>query len=203
MHRRTLLSSIAAATVVGVAGCSGEENTGADNDETPTPSATPAPTSTPTPSVTPVSVTAESPKMETAVYTLTLRYATAAVTEIKPPDSYATSPDSGNKFVVLHSQVSVEGEIDEQLDVYGSAVALQADGVVYESRSIQDMPELTQTVLPGATYDAWVRFEVPEDVTEATLTTVDKSAWFEYPTKVVFEADESMSASIPKDGADG
>ncbi|WP_152420909.1 hypothetical protein [Halorubrum coriense] len=172
----------------GLAGCTGGgdggDNSGDDEADTP--------------NVSQVSVSGENYGQENAINTLTLRYSTNTTAELNPPDSPARSPDSGNKFVILNAEVEVESEVEGEIDVYGSAIGLESEGVVYDGRSIPNLSELDQTVRPEATYEAWAQFQVPENVTEATLIGVDVEAWFDGSTQIRFEQDESRSATIPE-----
>ncbi|WP_434521973.1 hypothetical protein [Halorubrum sp. AS12] len=189
MDRRNVLSSILAGSTFGFAGCTGDSG-GSNSPE--------ADDESDEPNVSQVSVSAEDHGNENSINTLTLRYATDTTAELDPPDSPARSPDSGNKLVILHTEVEVNRETEGKIDVYGSAIGLEAGGVMYEGRSIPNLPELTQTARPEATYEAWAQFEVPEDVTEATLIAVDVGAWFDSPTQILFERDESRSSTIPE-----
>lgn len=189
MQRRLVLGSILAGATFGFAGCTGDSD-GSTSSE--------ADGETDEPNISQVSVSAEDHGQENSINTLTLRYTTNTTAELDPPDSPARSPDSGNKFVLLHAEVEVNRETEGEIDVYGTAIGLEAGGVVSEARSIPNLPEITQTVRPEATYEAWAQFEVPEDVTEATLIAVDVEAWFDSPTQILFESDESRSAIIPE-----
>jgi len=152
-----------------------------------------------TPEVTQVSVTGEDHTPETAITTVTINFATNTVAELEPPDSSTDSPDSGYKFIVVHTEVTVESELDRQIEVYGSFLGLQADGIVYDRQPIHNLPSMSQTVVPTATYDAWQRFEVPEDVTEAMLVAVHPRDWFGHPTEIRFVEDTSLSGTMPEE----
>jgi len=168
--------------VGGIAGCTAESDESPESEQ---------------PDVTTVSVSAEDYQAENAVNTITFRYATATRRTINPPGTIEYTPDSGNKFVLFHAEATVETE-REQLDVYGSVIALRADGIIHSGNAIVDVPDFSQTVVSGATFDGWARFEVPTDVTEATLTATDVGLYFNYPTAIDFEADESVSVSLPE-----
>lgn len=146
--------------------------------------------------VTEVSVSGDNYTPQAAMQRMTIEYNTATTTEINPPDSLAREPDSGNKFVVLRGDVTVDSEFEGQINVYGSVVTLQAGGLVVDGRPIRGLPELTQTVVPGATFEAWKYFEVSEDVTEASLTTSDPDAWFDRRTEIIFEQNSNLSADL-------
>lgn len=189
MNRRDVLGSILATGTSVFAGCSGgsDGDNGSESDGEANPT-----------DISPVTVSAEDYTRENPINTITIRYASDTLTELNPPDWPATPPDSGQKFVILHTEVLVEREIGGEIDMYGTPISLEAEGVVYQSRSIPNLPELTQTVRPEATYEAWAQSEVPEDVTEATLIAVDVEAWFDRPTQILFEPDESLSTTLPE-----
>jgi predicted flap endonuclease-1-like 5' DNA nuclease len=132
-----------------------------------------------------------------ATDTMSVEYSANTVSVISPPDeSYTQEPDEGNKFVVVRADVTIESEREGQVEVFGSVIALEAGGIIHSGSSIQGLPELTKTVVPGTTYEAWKYFEVPEDVTQATLTTSNPNAWFSRRTEIRFEQNEDLSARM-------
>lgn len=145
-----------------------------------------------------VTVGSDDHTLENGLLSITIRYITNTVSEIDPPDSTARSAASGQKFLVVRAEVTVESELTENIDVYGSVVGLEADGIIYDGRSIRNLPGLTQTVTPGTTYDAWIQYEIPEDVTEATLVATNPRNWFDYSVELTFEQDDSLSATLPE-----
>lgn len=193
MERRRYLELLGLSSTLTLAGCAssndnGDNPSGDNNDQSPS-----------EPNVTPVSVIAEDHDIESPVNTMQVNYATDTVAEIQPPDAPARTADSGNKLVVLHGEVTVESRLEDQIDVYGSVLALQAGGIVSEGRGIRNMQSFTVTVAPGATFDAWTAFQVAEDASEATLMAVDVDTWFSQRTEVLFEADSSLSTSLPSE----
>lgn len=65
------------------------------------------------------------------------------------------------------------------MEVYGSAWGLDAEGVIQDGVTIIDLPGLSQTVTPGATYDGWEAYQVPEGVTQAKLVGTDVDLLFD------------------------
>jgi len=188
MDRREYLSLLGGGTAITVAGCSSEDNGNGDNPSTTTTE------ETDTPAVPSVSVTSEGLQIDDSVHTITVRYATNTL----PPNSSTLSPGTGQKFLVLHGEVTVESESDSTLDFY-AVWGIEADGVIYEGRVIPNLPTFTKTVNPPATFEGWLAYEIPEDVTEATLTTVDADLYYDLTPSVLFEPDDSLSATIPQD----
>jgi hypothetical protein len=129
---------------------------------------------------------------------MSVEYSTNTVSAISPPDVYTQEPDPGNKFVVVRADVTIESERDGQVEVYGSVITLEAEGIIYDGSSIQGRSGFTKTVVPGTTYEAWKYFEVPEEVNQATLTTSDPNLWFSRRTGIRFEQNEDISARIPE-----
>jgi hypothetical protein len=107
-------------------------------------------------------------------------------------------PSTGQKFLTLHGEVTVESEIDSTLDFY-AVWGIEADGVIYEGQIIPDLPTFTKTINPPATFEGWLAYEIPEGVTEATLTTVDAESYYDFTPSVIFERDDSLSATIPEE----
>jgi hypothetical protein len=191
MHRRRYLASIGVLTAGGIAGCSGDtesDNSGDDNGNSVSNGGNQNRT---TSEVTQVSVSGEDYTVENAVNTVIFNYATQTATEAAGLD-----PDSGNKWVILHAEVEFESELDGQVDIYGSAIGLEANGVVAEGINVIDQPSLSQTVTSGASYDGWTAYQVATDVTEATLVGTDVGSWFDNPTEILFEQSGSISATI-------
>lgn len=179
MNRRECLALLGVGVPMSIAGCASDNPN--ENDDAPD-----GDDSTPTETrVTQVSVTDENYARENTINSISMRYNMDTRAEIQPPGSPARSPDPGNKFIVLHADITVESRRDGEIDMYGSAFVMQADGIVYDERSIRNLPEITQTVVPETTYEAWSSFEVPEDTTEATLRATDLDAWFDYPTEAL------------------
>lgn len=113
-----------------------------------------------TPSVEKISVSAEDYSQERAYNSLKFRYATKTVAKLRSPDGAAREPDSGNKYLVLHGEITFESESNEQVDVYGgSATGLSADQVVYSGVTILNLPGLKRTVTSGATFDGWTAYQ--------------------------------------------
>lgn len=190
MDRRQYLTSIGVLAAGGIAGCtssSDSDNSGDDGDSEDSGGNGNQGTS----GVTQVSVSGKDYTVENAVNTVTFNYATRTAEE-----AAGREPDSDNKWVILHAEVEFESELDGQVDIYGSAIGLEADGVVAEGSTVIDQPSLSQTVTPGASYDGWTAYQVAEDVTEATLVGTDVESWFDNPTEILFEQSDSISATI-------
>lgn len=85
-----------------------------------------------------VNVRSEDYARENAVLSITIRYATNTVGEFDPPDSSTRSAASGQKFVIVHAEITVDSELDDNIDVYGSAIGLDAEGIIEDGRSIHD-----------------------------------------------------------------
>lgn len=183
MHRRHFVCALAAGGG-GFAGCTSGDGEDTENNEDTESNDVPS-----------VSVTSEDYAVEEPMNIIDVRYATDAVAEFEPPDSYTHSPDSGNKYLLMHAEIAVETEFD-QLDIYGTAVALRANGIITTGHSVSGQSSITQTVVSGTTYDGWTAFEIPMDTNEATLIPNDVSSWFRGATTLRFEADESLSVSF-------
>jgi hypothetical protein len=189
MRRRAYISSVAVLSSVAAAGCSSDSDNGDTGNEE---SGNGDSGNQQTPSVSQVSVSAEDYTAVNAVQTINLSYATQTAI-----DGYMRDPDSGNKWVILHGEITFESELDSEVDIYSSAIALETNGVISEATIVAGQSGLSQTVRPGATFDGWQAFQVPEETEEATLVGNDVDAWYDNPTEILFEQSDSLSAEIP------
>lgn len=198
MDRREYLFLVGAASTLTLAGCSSNddednENGGESDDENENGG------DTNDENLESASVSAENHEVPSPVHTITIEYAANTTSELQPPNSPAEEAAAGMKFVVIHGKVTVESELDSEIDMYGSAIGLQAGGIIMDGRSIRDVQSFTQTVVPGTTFDGWTAFEVSADTTEAMLVGTDVDAWFSERTAIQFEKNDSLSATLPEE----
>ena len=192
MDRRQLLAVMGATGLTALAGCSGgsDDGNGVENENNDG--------SSDSDSVTPVALSDENRDIQNQFLTLSVRYNSRTAAQFDPPNESVQEAESGNKMVIVRCEVGVDTrrEDSEPIDVYGSAFKLRADGVYYDLYPSIYYESIDQTVAPGTLYTGWMIFEVPEDTSEATLTTQDADAWFDLPVDILFQRDSSLSTSF-------
>jgi hypothetical protein len=177
MRRRNVLQ-LAAAGLVGLTGCT-------SNADESTSEAT----------VESVSITAENHTPDDPTTSLSLRYATRTTKTIDAPESPTRTADEGAKFVILHGELTVESDLDGEIDVY-APLSLLVDNVVHDAGRIIGTDSLDQSVVAPATISGWEYFEVPANATTATLTAGDIETYYSRPTALTFTASDELSASF-------
>ena len=185
-RRRRALQAIGAGMGAMVAGCLGGDDTGDDEE---------ADDGNDAPRLIPVEVSSEDTDMAGNSHSVRLRYATDTVARL-PPDMVDSGAAPGNKFVILSAEVSVSSVRSDPITVFASSFGLEFGGSRYEATSFPNLPGLSSHVNPPTTYEAWAKFEIPEEAEEATLIAIDPGLFFDLPTDVLFEIDEHRSASL-------
>lgn len=179
--RRRFLQLLGSGGIATAAGCLGEtddEPANGDDDE-----------------VEPVIVTGDSNEVDDPTHTITVRYDTKTVSQL--PSSYADiAAADGAKLVVMEARMTVMSARNGQLKIREESIGLRASGERHQPKPIQGLPFIKNAVLPPTSYEAWAWFEVPEDVTEATLVAVQPGTWYGVPTTLRFERDDMIKVSL-------
>lgn len=155
-----------------------------------------APASAPGDDVSNVSVSANDAS-GTASNSLAITWNTRAQSGVDPDtsDLSSYSAEDGQKFVVLRMQLENTGS--EDIELTPRFFKLESDGVVYDYQGLFGSSNGVSgvTLQPGATYDGWIAFQIPEDKRQATLI-VDQSAYFNEEVNVEFIQDEELPIGV-------
>lgn len=178
--RRRFLQLLASGGFATTAGCLGETDDAPGDDED---------------TLEPVEVSAESNEEEDPTHTITVRYDTVTHGQ-SVGGGYDIAASDGHKLVVMEARLTVTSVRRDELQIREESIGLRAAGNRYEPQPISGLPFFKNAVIPPANFQAWGWFEVPADVTRATLVPVQPGTWYGVPTTLIFEHDDSIKVSL-------